>query len=1156
MIPSPTPKKLAPPMLSLRSSTVARRLIPWLAGIASCCGHHASAAGVHHDVFIIAGQSNADGRAPVADLVDNLAVYAPVQPGAFIYYSNPAYTSTDTSHYQKWVSLQPGYSTLGAAVPGPIFGAEVSAGVNLSGFDAASTVDFIKVCEGGTSIASQWKPRSGRDYVALIAGVQDALAKLTAAGDTYTVKAMYWHQGESDGSRTTTYASLLTTLVADIRADLNLPNMPFYIGELAYTHDQTFLDAQWSASRSIPNAGFVSAKGLMLNTDNIHFNAVGQVSMGLRWASVYKGTLDALSFESLWYGQGLLERQDNWAYATTQPTGLVTATATQGEYLGGQAAGHVGSSGEVFFGRLGSAPLLDAHTMSADFFPGDAGYDGDGVPNSSLQVFGWKSDSNGDRYFSVNEAAVGFGLNPTGAATGGGVFMVKTLAGTVLATGFPYKIDNWYNVRLTWTDVVAGNRTVSLYVRDLKAKADLNGGNPVLTTTVSDANFGGSPASWIGTAIHASKGLLDNIGVVPTRATSGPVATVYPVNSLDQIYGARASSGPALGYYGSAAGSKTFSPATTLPGLIGVSGGTATVQGNGNVVVGFLLPTLAAGQALVGAQVRVTVAGTNGTVPKVDLYGLGAANTAFDPSPGAQAAMTTDTSLFYQGTSDASQTLVARDIAANSPVYSGDATSFVRGLYAGQAPAGNRAEAFFRLNQEVATPIGTIARVTLSNTGMAPPTLTLSTVTVPAPTVALTAPASGLAASEGQNVGVHADVTPGQAPPAPAGAPTIRSVDLSLNGTLVRRDTAAPFDWSGPTDAALTNLAAGVYDLRVLTTDSYGSATETLGALNVALAPGVPYAVTPFGDLPVHVYARSSGSTAFTVQAPGQDLGGTSDGGGLIQQTFAGDVTLVTRVTGLTNTNPLAKAGLMLRNDASDSSSNVSLTITPTSANGLLFQSRAVGGDPTTTVASQTGVGLPVWLRLTRQGSTVTAAYSSTGAAWTTLGSANNSLNASVMSGLVASAHDPALVTKAVFTNFSEAAENSYAAWRAANFGPNDLVNDAVSGPDADADGDGISNLAEFYAGLDPHTVNSSAATQPTAISVNATTFGLAFRESKNLPAGARTFYFSADLVNWTPVTPSTVVMKQDLGAAASYEAQFPVTATREFFRIGYAYSQ
>ena len=354
----------------------------------------------------------------------------------------------------------------------------------------------------------------------------------------------------------------------------------------------------------------------------------------------------------------------------------------------------------------------------------------------------------------------------------------------------------------------------------------------------------------------------------------------------------------------------------------------------------------------------------------------------------------------------------------------------------------------------------------------------------------------------------------------------------------------------------MTNLAAGIYDLRALATDSYSSTTEAISALNISLAPGVPYSVTQLGDLQTHVYARSSGPTSFTVQAPGQDIGGTSDEGGFIQQAFAGDVTLVTRVTGLTNTNALAKAGLMLRNDTGFASPNVSLVATPTSANGLIFQSRATDGGTATTVANQAGISLPVWLKLTRQGSTVTAAYSATGSAWTTLGSVTNALNSSAMAGLIACAHDPTLVTQAAFSNFTEAAGNSYAAWRAANFGPNDFINDAVSGPNADADGDGISNLQEFYAGLDPHVANGSAAARPTATLVSATTFGLDFRESKNIPAGSRTIYYSTDLVQWSPITPSTVVVKQDLGTAALYEAQFPINAARGFFRLSYPFPQ
>jgi hypothetical protein len=186
-------------------------------------------------------------------------------------------------------------------------------------------------------------------------------------------------------------------------------------------------------------------------------------------------------------------------------------------------------------------------------------------------------------------------------------------------------------------------------------------------------------------------------------------------------------------------------PATGSGGQIGV-GGASPNQTAENVVLGFLLPTLSAGESFASVTLRVTLASRNGptaSTPNMngDLYGLGAADPAFSPDASG-------TSLYFEAAADATQTKVADNFftPANTTTtnvsYPTDVTGFVSGLYAGgTSPAGGRAEVFFRLNPDNNVTAGTINRYSLSTTAS---TVSLTYEVVPEPAAAGVAAAAGL----------------------------------------------------------------------------------------------------------------------------------------------------------------------------------------------------------------------------------------------------------------------------------------------------------------------------------------------------------------------------------------------------------------------------
>ena len=162
-----------------------------------------------------------------------------------------------------------------------------------------------------------------------------------------------------------------------------------------------------------------------------------------------------------------------------------------------------------------------------------------------------------------------------------------------------------------------------------------------------------------------------------------------------------------------------------------------------------------------------------------------------------------------------------------------------------------------------------------------------------------------------------------------------------------------------------------------------------------------------------------NGQGTITQSAGGTDIWGTADQFRYAYATMTGNGSITARVVSQTNTDPSAKAGVMVRESLAANARHASLLAMPKGS--LAFQRRAATGGSTvnTGIASVT---VPVWLRLTRSGATITAERSVDGVTWTTAGSDATAIpaaSATVYIGLAVTSHNAAATSTVTFTNVS-----------------------------------------------------------------------------------------------------------------------------------------
>jgi regulation of enolase protein 1 (concanavalin A-like superfamily) len=163
-----------------------------------------------------------------------------------------------------------------------------------------------------------------------------------------------------------------------------------------------------------------------------------------------------------------------------------------------------------------------------------------------------------------------------------------------------------------------------------------------------------------------------------------------------------------------------------------------------------------------------------------------------------------------------------------------------------------------------------------------------------------------------------------------------------------------------------------------------------------------PWTQNDIGAVAIGGSAALSNGT-FTIKGSGADIWGTADAFHYLHQPFSGDGWISARVDTVQNVNAWAKAGVMIRASTDPGAPHVSVYVTP--GKGIALQWRSTAGGATSNM--QANGAAPRYVRIGRSGDTLfTAAYSSDGTTWTTVGTVTVNLPESVLAGLAISSHD------------------------------------------------------------------------------------------------------------------------------------------------------
>lgn len=233
---------------------------------------------------------------------------------------------------------------------------------------------------------------------------------------------------------------------------------------------------------------------------------------------------------------------------------------------------------------------------------------------------------------------------------------------------------------------------------------------------------------------------------------------------------------------------------------------------------------------------------------------------------------------------------------------------------------------------------------------------------------------------------------------------------MYLNGTQSQPSTGR----ASATLVFAMPMTAGSYVFRFAPNDAYTPVLAATATVTVQAA-GLPsgWTAQDIGSVAAGGTVSENAGT-WTVSGSGADIWNTADEFQFAWRQVTGDVQITARVTGIDNTDPWAKAGVMLRQSLAAGSRQVSTVLTP--ANGVSYQRRtSTNGASAYTAGARTVA--PYWVRIERVGNLVTSSSSADGSTWKVIRTQTVTLGTSIYVGLAVTSHNDGQLCTATFTN-------------------------------------------------------------------------------------------------------------------------------------------